>query len=740
MKAAFLSVLSVALATASAEEVSVARWQRQYEAWNKLAPHARPEEIRWSPDGSYLAYAWNDPTTGVSWRLVDCRDGSVRAAFDADALAGKLTRLTGKAVSPSRWPFSRVQPTDQGALRLESDREAWLLSPDGELSAVPSTKPTIAAILPGPAKNAGRASFASSTNVGELSPDGGRKVSIKDGNVYLTDGGKAALTRALTTDGRADDGWVGPAHWAPDGRHFALWRERRSDVRRYAVVNSVKQTRKQIPYEKPGDERTTRTPWVFSVEGQPPSAPGREVLPLAYETTRLDWTADSKRLRSAYVRRGFTGHGVIEYDVGRAAWRVLLAEEDPKFVFSFGQFFRHDLSEHQTLWASERSGWLHLYQVDLDTGETIRPVTAGAWVMKQVAHVDAKAGAVTFVALGRNEGENPYHQHVCRVGFDGAGLVDLTPGDATHAAIFSPDRTTLIDVASRHDVPPSYTLRRGSDGRALALLGSAGGLEPLKQAGWSPSVAFTAKDRDGKFDIWGQFVRPFPFDPSKKYPVLESIYAGPHDSHVSWGFGFWNRNFREGSLQGFYVVRIDGRGTWNRGKEFHQQAWRDLKDGGFPDRIAWLKALARQEPSMDLSKVGIFGGSAGGQNAAHALLLHGDFYQAGAADCGCHDNRVDKLWWNEQWLGYPVGGWYAQNACSAYADRLRGRLFLSVGESDTNVDVRCSYDFRDALWAAGKKDQVEFHVVPGADHGAGERDDMREKRLRFFQKALGSPH
>ena len=165
--------------------------------------------------------------------------------------------------------------------------------------------------------------------------------------------------------------------------------------------------------------------------------------------------------------------------------------------------------------------------------------------------------------------------------------------------------------------------------------------------------------------------------------------------------------------------------------------WRNLKDGGFPDRIAWLKAAAKVNPSMDISRVGIYGGSAGGQNTAHALLLHGDFYKAGAADCGCYDNRIDKLWWNEQWLGYPVGPSYEENSCAHYARNLTGKLFLTVGESDTNVDVKCSYDLRDALLAAGKRDLFEFHVVPGANHGGGDSNDFREKRARFFQSALG---
>ena len=204
-------------------------------------------------------------------------------------------------------------------------------------------------------------------------------------------------------------------------------------------------------------------------------------------------------------------------------------------------------------------------------------------------------------------------------------------------------------------------------------------------------------------------------------------------------FAVWNNSFREPALQNFYVVQIDGRGTWNRGKEFHQEAWRNLGDAGLPDRVVWLKAAGQVEPQMDLNRVGIFGGSAGGQNAVHALLRNGDFYKAAAADCGCHDNRVDKLWWNEQWMGYPIGPWYAANACLTEASKLKGKLFLTVGESDTNVDVKCTYDLRDALFAAGKKDLVEFTVIPGGGHGACERSDMREKRLDFFRRSLGGP-
>ena len=721
------------------QSLLIADWQKQYDAWYWPAQMSKPENVRWSDSGRLMVYSWKE-NGSLTWKLVDCVTGQIRPAFEPEKVAAALSELTKNKVTAKKWPFTRVIALDDGRIRLESDTEAWVVEANQKLTPSQPGKKSDAATPEKTSKGPGESKRLTSSKVRAESPTGEHKVELRGGNVVLIELKKANAEIRLTQDGiEGKDGWVGPVSWSPDGRHFALWRERTVPVRQYLVTDSVKQTKKSISYDKPGDDRTERIPWVFSVDGKTSGRPSTDVLPLSHTTDRLDWSSDSKRLLSEFIKRGFTGHGIIEYDIDRRSWRRLLTEEDPKFVHSFATRYRYDLSEDRALWISERSGWLHLYAIDLKDGKTLGAVTAGPWVMKEVLKVDEKVGFITFLALGRNPGENPYHQHFCKIGLDGRGLVDLTPSDGHHEATFSPDRKTLIDASSRVDQAPIFTLRSGVDGRVIAKLGTAD-LAPLKKAGWAPTMPFVTKDRDGKTDIWGVVTRPYPFEAKKKYPVIENIYAGPHSSFAPHSFNWWNRNHRELSLLGFYVVQIDGRGTSNRGKEFHQVSWRNLKDGGFPDRVAWIKALAKVEPAMDVSRVGIYGGSAGGQNTAHAMLLYGYFYKAGAADCGCYDNRIDKLWWNEQWLGYPIGPWYEENSCAYYAGYLRGRLFLSVGESDTNVDVKCSYDFRDALIAAGKKDQIEFHVVPGANHGAGESNEMREKRARFFESALGKPN
>ncbi|RMG32153.1 MAG: S9 family peptidase, partial [Planctomycetota bacterium] len=305
----------------------------------------------------------------------------------------------------------------------------------------------------------------------------------------------------------------------------------------------------------------------------------------------------------------------------------------------------------QIIWMSERDGWNHLYLIDADTGEVIRQITRGRWVVRGVERVDTEKRQIWFRAGGIVPGQDPYYVHLCRVNFDGTGLTRLTDGDGTHDWQFSPDGRWLIDSWSRVDLPPVHVLRDATTGELVCELERAD-WSRLLATGWRPPERFVAKGRDGQTDIYGIIVRPTTFDPAKKYPVIEKIYAGPQSAYVPKAFGLHASLYEMAEL-GFIVVQIDGMGTSHRSKAFHDVCWKNLGDAGFPDRIPWIRAAAARHPEMDLDRVGIFGGSAGGQNALRGLLMHGDFYKAGAADCGCHDNRMDKIWWNELWMGWP---------------------------------------------------------------------------------------
>jgi dipeptidyl aminopeptidase/acylaminoacyl peptidase len=289
----------------------------------------------------------------------------------------------------------------------------------------------------------------------------------------------------------------------------------------------------------------------------------------------------------------------------------------------------------------------------------------------------------------------------------------------------------FVDSWSRVDLPPTVEIRRVAD-RTAVMTVEKGDIAGLLKTGWKAPEVFVAKARDGKTDIWGIIIRPSNFDPKKKYPVIENIYAGPQGSFVPKSFGAYS-SMRALAELGFIVSQCDGLGTSNRSKAFHDVCWKNLGDAGFPDRVLWHKAAAAKYPSYDISRVGIYGTSAGGQNALGGLLFQPDFYKVGVAACGCHDNRMDKMWWNEQWMGWPLGPEYAASSNVDNAGRLKGQLLLIVGEMDTNVDPASTMQVANALIKADKV--FDLLVIPGAGHGMGGAYGER-KMFDFFVRHL----
>ena len=255
-------------------------------------------------------------------------------------------------------------------------------------------------------------------------------------------------------------------------------------------------------------------------------------------------------------------------------------------------------------------------------------------------------------------------------------------------------------------------------------------ISELKAADWEPPEVFVAKGRDGKTDIWGIICRPGTIDPNKKYSVLEEHLRRAAGLLCAKDFQ-WPRHVRLAHRPGIHRGADGRHGNGLSLQGFHDVCWHNLKDAGFPDRILWHRAVAAKYPCYDISRVGIFGTSAGGQSAAGAVLFHPDFYKAAVANSGCHDNRLDKASWNEQWMGYPVGPQYAECSNIDNAGRLQGKLFLIVGEMDNNVPPESTLRFVDALIRARK--DFELLVVPGAEHGIrGPAFAYAERRLQDF--------
>jgi dipeptidyl aminopeptidase/acylaminoacyl peptidase len=457
---------------------------------------------------------------------------------------------------------------------------------------------------------------------------------------------------------------------------------------------------------------------------------------------RLRWKKDGCHFTYEMADRGHQRFRVIEINAQTGAVRHLIDENSETFIWTaHAEALSNRRLEPVTyltetdelVYASERDGWRHLYLVDGQAAEVKSQMTKGPWVVRGIEHIDEARRQIWFEASGMNPDQDPYFVHYYRINFDGTGLVSLTHGNGHHAIEYSPDRKYFIDTYSRVDMPPVNELRRGGDGSLVCEL-EAADITELEASGWKPPEVVVAKGRDGKTDIWGIVCRPRDVDARQTYPVIESIYAGPQGSFVPKTFSPTNR-FDSLTNLGFIVVQVDGMGTANRSKAFHDVCWKNLKDGGFPDRILWHAVVAAKYPYYDISRVGIYGNSAGGQNAAAAVLFHGDFYKVAVASCGCHDNRMDKASWNEQWMGYPVGPQYSECSNIDNAHRLTGKLFLIVGEMDTNVPPESTLRFVDALIKAGK--DFDLLVIPGGGHGMGGSYGQRRMEDFFVRHLLG---
>jgi dipeptidyl-peptidase-4 len=569
------------------------------------------------------------------------------------------------------------------------------------------------------------------------SPDGKYLAFFKDHNLFVREP-ESGEEYPLSTDGSADDAHAGRVWWSPDSRRVVALRTKAGGDRKVYYVESSPKDQLQpklhsYDYLKPGDPIPLAKPQLFDPEKRKHIAVNEELFPNPWNITELRWEPDSTRFTFLYNQRGHQVMRVVAVNAETGEARALVDEQCPTFFcYSSKLFLRHLPATREILWMSERDGWNHLYLYDAGTGQVKNQITRGEWVVRSVERVDEQNRQIWFRAGGIRPGQDPYHLHYCRVNFDGTGLTVLTEGDGTHSVAFSPDRRFFVDTFSRVDLPPVHELRRAEDGQLICELERADAGE-LIAAGWRAPERFVAKGRDGATDIYGIILRPTNFDPARKYPVIEDIYAGPHDSFVPKGF---NAYYKMQSLAelGFVVVKVDGMGTSNRSKKFHDVCWKNLADAGFPDRIAWLKAAAAAHPELDLTRVGIYGGSAGGQSSTGALLFHGDFYKVAVSDCGCHDNRMDKIWWNEQWMGWPVGPHYEEQSNVTQAHRLTGRLMLVVGEMDENVDPASTMQVANALIKADK--DFDLLVIPGAGHGAAEGKYGSRRRADFFVRHL----
>ncbi|TXT33241.1 MAG: peptidase S9B dipeptidylpeptidase IV domain-containing protein [Chitinophagaceae bacterium] len=390
---------------------------------------------------------------------------------------------------------------------------------------------------------------------------------------------------------------------------------------------------------------------------------------------------------------------------------------------------------------SEDDGWGHFYLYD-ENGKLKNQITTGPWHCEDILGIDEKARVLYFSANGKEANEDPYYLHAYRVNFDGTGLKLLNAGDFDHNASMDDNKKYLVNNFSRVNTIPKSVLF-AADGRKIMDLEMAD-LSSLFAAGYKFPQPFKAKADDGITDIYGVMYKPFDFDSTKKYPIVEYVYPGPQTEAVNKAFSRgMDRTDRLAQL-GMVVITLGNRGGHpSRSKWYHNYGYGNLRDYGLADKKAVAEQLADRHPFLDINKVGIHGHSGGGFMSTAAMLVYPDFFKVAVSSAGNHDNSIYNRWWSEKHHGVKeiinekgdTSFVYNIEKNPELAKNLKGRLMLSHGEIDNNVHPANTMRVVNALIKANKR--FELMYLPTQRHGFG---DMTEyffwKMSDYFSRHL----
>ena len=677
---------------------------------------------------------------GKRFLIVDPDKKKKESAFDHEKLARALSEKTEKPYGAGELPFDSFKFVDKDRKKIEFEAEKKIWVVDMETYEITS-----------------REKEDQGESQEEVSPDKEFVAFANDYNLFVRSvktGKEIMLSRSGTPlyDYASGLDWYNliegeggerppnfMAEWSPDSKKIFTQILDLRTARKMFLLNSVEEDYRAKLYSyyraSPGDENIPYlVPVIFDI------AKKKEVVvnipPIPHFIHHdFKWFEDSQRLFARVFDRGYKGMNVYEVDADTGQTRIVTRDENATCVGT--EISRYEVLPklEKVLLTSEKDGWNHLYLFDWKTAQLEKQLTQGEFVVLDIEHVDEEKGIVYFTAVGREVGEDPYLIHLYRIGLDGSDLQNLTPEPAYHDISLAPDRSYFVDNFSRADLPTKSVLRNLEDGVAVMELEEAD-VQDILERGWNCPEPFCVKAADGTTDIYGLMWRPTGFDPSNKYPVIDQCYTGPHGITTP-------KTFRRALMSsanslaelGFIIITVDGRGTAQRSKVFHDFSYRNL-GRGCEDHIPAIQQLAEKYSYMDTDRVGIYGHSAGGYDTARALLQWPDFYKVGVSSAGNHDHRMAKAWWPEQYMGYPVGEFYEEQSNITNAGNLEGKLLLVHGAMDDNVNPASTLRLVDALIKNNKN--FDLIVIPPSRHGfRGEYSDyFTRKKWDYFVKHL----
>ena len=745
----------------------------------------------WFQQGNRFWYMYKT-SEGVFWYVVDPASARKEQLFDRDELASQLSEIVQDPFDAQHLPLLNLKAKEDGhtfTFEIRSTRDA---KPEKKGEKIkPGEKEMFyfsydfntrkLTHLKDAEKEPKRLDWAS------VSPDMKSVVYAKDCNLYrmsMEDYRKAQKDEKdstivevqLTTDGTPDFGYGIPysilntdtlcngkrrkagGYWSPDSRHFVTIVSDDRKVKPLWVINSIASPRPTLEtykYQMPGEmdapeehlyvfDMTSNTRKEIKVAAWKNQSLGLEARP--YQQKQRDaeflpavWQGDNNRFYLTRSSRDLHRIDVCTYTIGEDSIVPVVKERmntyqetRPIHVFNGGKEFIQ--------W-SERDGWAHLYLYD-EKGNLKNRITKGPWHVEKVLKVDEASRTIYFLANGREEGENPYYEHLYRVNADGSGLKLLTKGDFFHQVAVDDEARFMVDNFSRVNTIPCADLIDRNGRKVMTIQESD--FSQLMAAGYQFPELFKVKAADGVTDLYGVMYKPFNFDSTKVYPIIDYVYPGPQVEAVYYPFTRMSVRTDRLAQAGFIVISVGQRGGHpSRSKWYHNYGYGNLRDYPLADHKAAVEQLAARYKFIDINRVGIHGHSGGGFMSTAAICQYPDFYKAAVSCAGNHDNRIYNRWWSETHHGVKEVVSAKGDTTFAYriatnpsiVRQLKGHLMLVHGDIDNNVHPANTIRVVDALIRANKRFEMLF--LPGQRHGFGNMDEYFYWRMvDFFSEHL----
>lgn len=702
--------------------------------YNKTAFNLHTE-VKWFTDNKALYFIDHSKDKKV-YKSIALDDFKTSLLFDHTKLAVLLSEESGDTISANAISISNIEKVHQlNTLSFEFKNKRY----DLDLSSY-LLKPIIE-------------DKEDSVNTYESeSPDGQWVAFTKDFNLFI----RSKLSKEehqLTFDGAKDYeyasyyGWFDKMEgengkrpkrftvsWSPDSKYIRanlidFTKAEKMYMLDYSIDSLFKPKLLSYYRGSPGDTTMVHVqPFFFDVESK------KQLDITLPKNTHINsvgtfWLGDPKIVYASFAERGFKKQHILQVNLKTQQIDTILTESSKTNIDDFEYWV---LEKHnKILFLSQRSGWRQLYTVDIGT-KKVEAITHGEYVINNVVHQDQDAGVIYISASGTDTNMNPYHQQIYRVTLDGE--VDrLTPESLHHRVSFSPNGKFFVDNFSSVQKKTRTVLRSSEIGEIVAEVTKAD-VSKLTAKGWNPPMIFGTLGKDGKSMIHGAIWRPTNFDPEKKYPIIDHSYTGPHTQVYpkSYDAAFNNQALAE---LGFVVIMVDGLGTTGRSKAFQSHSYKNMGNN-LEDHVLAIKKLAERNQWIDVNKVGIYGHSAGGYDAGHAMLAFPDFYKVGVASSADHDFRMEKAWWPEMYMGWPVDSTYQEVSNITMASNLKGKLLLVHGSLDDNVNASATFKLAEALIKADK--EFDLLIIPSQRHGyqGQHRKYFIKKRWNYFVKHL----